>query len=50
VVGLGTQRGKGEEVRGGGESVAALARWLRALPRVEAVAIKAFTVAKAPDP
>jgi tRNA A-37 threonylcarbamoyl transferase component Bud32 len=50
AVGLGTQRGKGEEVRGGGESVAALAKWLCALPGVEAVAVKAFTVAPAPGP
>jgi len=50
AVGPRTKRGKGEEVRGGGEPVAALANWLGALPRVEAVAVKAFTVAKAPAP
>jgi hypothetical protein len=50
AVGPRTKRGIGEEVRGGGEPVAALARRLRALPGVEAVAVKAFTVAKAPGP
>jgi hypothetical protein len=47
AVGLGKQRGKGGEIRGGGELVAALAKWLRA-PRVEAVAVKAFTVGSRP--
>jgi hypothetical protein len=49
AAGLGTQRGKGEKVRGR-EPVAELARWLRELRGVDAVAVKAFMVAKGPGP
>ena len=44
-------RGKGAPIRGGGETVAGLVDWLRAVPGVDAVAVKAFPVPRAsPEP
>jgi serine/threonine protein kinase len=43
-------RGKGATVRGAGATVAELSQWLRSLPGVDAVAVKAFTVEPAAGP
>jgi hypothetical protein len=43
-------RGQGAAIRGGGGSVAKLAAWLKAIPGVDVVAIKAFWVPQAWGP
>lgn len=44
------ERGSGARIRGGGAAVADLAAWLRAVPGVDAVVIKAFPVPPSADP
>ena len=44
------QRGKDAPIRGGGEVVAELAGWLGAIPGIQAVAVKAFSVSPAAEP
>jgi hypothetical protein len=48
--GGGVERGSGARIRGGGAAVADLARWLRAVPGIDLVAVKAFQVSPAVEP